>query len=80
MKLKIRSDGAGVLEEHGWSQMGDWLAELRDDNRSAPPGDGHPEADPATDLWPEAVVQADTLAEARAGHLGRKVAGDESDV
>jgi len=66
MKLKIRSDDPSVLQKHGWSQMGDWLAELRDDSRSEPPGDGHAQADPADDPWPEALAQADALAEARA--------------
>ena len=66
MKLKIRSGDASVLHEHGWSQMGDWLAELRDDSGAEPPGDGRAEADPAGDPWPEALAQADALAEARA--------------
>ena len=63
MKIKIRSDDASVLQERGWSQMGDWLAELRDDGRTEPPGDGHAEADRAGDPWPEALVQADALAD-----------------
>ena len=66
MKLKIRSDDTSVLQEHGWSQMGDWLAELRDDSRAEPPGDGHAEMDPAGDPWSAALAEADALAEARA--------------
>jgi hypothetical protein len=66
MKIKIRSDDASMLQKHGWSQVGDWLAELRDDSRAEPPGDGHAGADRADDPWSEALVQADALAEARA--------------
>ena len=65
MKIKIRSDESSVLQKHGWSQVGDWLAELRDDNRAEPPGDGQVGADRADDPWSEALVQADALAEAR---------------
>jgi hypothetical protein len=65
MKIKIRSDESSVLQKHGWSQVGDWLAELRDDSRAEPPGDGHVGADRADDPWSEALVQADALAEAR---------------
>jgi hypothetical protein len=66
MKIKIRSDDASVLQEHGWSQMGGWLAELRDDSPAEPPGEDHARAEPAGDPWPEALAQADALAEARA--------------
>ena len=45
MKLKIRSDDTSTLEEHGWPQMGDWLAQLRDDSHGELPGDGHAGAD-----------------------------------
>ena len=66
MKVKVRSDDASTLREHGWPQMGDWLAELRDDSRVEPPGDGRAGADGAGDPWSEALAQADALAEARA--------------
>jgi hypothetical protein len=66
MKIKIRPDDASTLQNDGWSQTGDWLAELRDDSRAEPPGDGRPEADPADDPWSAALAQADALAEARA--------------
>ena len=65
MKLKIRQHNASPREDN-WSQMGGWLAELRDDNRTEPPGDGHAEPDGAGDPWPEAFAQADALAETRA--------------
>ena len=66
MKLKIRQHNASSPQEDNWSQMGGWLAELRDDNRTEPPGDGHAEPDGAGDPWPEAFAQADALAETRA--------------
>jgi hypothetical protein len=65
MKIKIRSDDTSMLHKHGWSQVSDWLAELRDDGRAEPPGDGHAGAGRADDPWSEALVQADALAEAR---------------
>ena len=65
MKIKIRSDDTSMLQKQGWSQVGDWLAELRDDSRDEPPGDDHARADRADDPWSEALVQADALAEAR---------------
>ena len=66
MKLKIRSHNASMLQKHDWSQMGDWLAELRDDSRAEPPGGGHAGADPAGDPWPQALAQADARAQGRA--------------
>ena len=66
MKLKIRSDNASTLGEHGWPQMGDWLAQLRDDSRGELPGDGHAGADAADHPCSEALAQADVHAEARA--------------
>ena len=74
MKIKIRSDESSVLQKHGWSQVGDWLAELRDDSRDEPPGDDHARADRADDPWSEALVQADALAEARARDEARACA------
>ena len=66
MKLKIRSDHADTLGEHGWPQMGDWLAQLRDDSRSELPGEGHTGADGTDHSCSEALAQADVRAEARA--------------
>jgi len=66
MKIKIRSDEASKLQKHGWSQMGEWLAELRDDGRGRPPEEGHGEADGADVPWSEAIAQADAHAQARA--------------
>ena len=66
MKIKVRSDDASTLREHGWPQMGDWLAELRDDSRGEPPGDGHAGADGAGHPCSEAPAQADVRAEAHA--------------
>jgi len=66
MKIKIRSDEASKLQKHGWSQMGDWLAELKDDGRARPPDEGYEEADGADAPWSEAIAQADAHAEARA--------------
>ena len=66
MKVKVQSDDASTLRKDGWSQMGDWLAQLRDDGRGEPPGDGHAGADGAGDPWQAALAQADVLAEARA--------------
>jgi hypothetical protein len=65
MKLKARSDDASTLGEHGWSQMGDWLAQLRDDGRGEPPGDGHAGADGADHPRSEALAQTDVRTEAR---------------
>jgi hypothetical protein len=66
MKIKIRSDDASMLQEHDWSQVGDWLAELRDGSRAELPGDGHAGADGADDPWAAARARAGALAEARA--------------
>ena len=66
MKLKIRQHDASTPSEDSWSQTGDWLAKLRDDDHTEPPGGGHAGPDSAADPWPEALAQADALAEARA--------------
>ena len=68
MKLKVRSDDASTLRKHGWPQMemGDWLAQLRDDSRDEPPRDGHAGADDPDHPRQEALAQADVRAEARA--------------
>ena len=83
MKVKVQSDEASTLRKEDWSQMGDWLAQLRDDSRSEPPGDGHAGADSADEPWQAALAQADVLAEARAraearaAATARAVIGDE---
>jgi hypothetical protein len=66
MKIKVRPDHASTLQKYGWAQMGHRLAELRDDSRTEPPGNGHAEADSADDPWSAALAQAEALAEARA--------------
>jgi len=66
MKIKIRSDDASMLQEHGWSQVDDWLAELRDGRRAELPGDGNAGADGGHDPWSAARARAGALAEARA--------------
>ena len=43
--------------------MDDWLAELRDDDRAGPPGNGHAGGDGADDPWPAALAQAGARAE-----------------
>ena len=42
MKIKIRHDDACSAEINDWHQMNDWIAELRDDSRAEPAGDGSP--------------------------------------
>jgi hypothetical protein len=66
MKVKVRSDDASTLREEGWPQMGDWLAQLRDDSRGEPPGDGHAGADGTAHPCSEAHAQADVRTEAGA--------------
>jgi hypothetical protein len=67
MKIKIRSDEASKLQKHGWSQMGDWLAELRDDDQARPPNEIREEADGADAPRPEeAIAQAEAAARAEA--------------
>lgn len=64
MKIKIRHHDSSMPQEDGWSQMGDWLAELGDDSHTEPPGDAHAEAGGTDDPWAEAFAQADARAEA----------------
>ncbi len=64
MKIKIRQHAANVAQADGWSQMGDWLAELGDDNQTKLPGDGHAEPDGTDDPRPEALAQTDAQAAA----------------
>jgi hypothetical protein len=66
MKIKIRQHGASMPQEDGWSQMGDWLAELGDGNHTKPPGDDHAEPGHSDDTRPEAPAQADARARADA--------------
>jgi hypothetical protein len=64
MKTKNRQRDAGMSQDDGWSQMGNWLAELGDDNHAKPPGDDHGEQEGTDDPWTEAIAEADTRAEA----------------
>jgi hypothetical protein len=64
MKIKIRQHDASMPQEDGWSQTGDWLSELRDDNYAKRPGDCRAEPDGTDDPWPEILAQADVHAEA----------------
>ena len=64
MRIKIRQHDASMPQEDGWSQTGDWLGELRDDNHAKPPGDCRAEPDGTDDPWPEILAQADVHAEA----------------
>jgi hypothetical protein len=75
MKIKIRHHDSSMPQEDGWSQMGDWLAELGDDSHTEPPGDAHAEAGGTDDPWAEAFAQADARA-ARAEAEAR----DEADA
>jgi len=66
MKIKIRQRDASLPQEDGWSQTGDWLAELGSDNHTEPPGDDHAGPDGTDSPWEEAFAQADARARARA--------------
>jgi hypothetical protein len=66
MKIKIRHHDGSMPQEDGWSQMGDWLAELGDDSHTEPPGDAHAEAGGTDDPWPEAFARADARVQADA--------------
>jgi len=66
MKIKIRHHDGSMPQEDGWSQMGDWLAELGDDSHTNPPGDAHAEAGGTDDPWPDARAEADARAQADA--------------
>jgi hypothetical protein len=66
MKLKVQSDDTKTLGEHGWPQMDDWLAQLRDDGRGELPSDGHAGTDSAGHPCSEALAQANVRAEAPA--------------
>ena len=76
MKIRIRQhDDASTPQEDGWSQMGDWLAELGDDDHTKPSGDGHAEPDGTDDSRLEAPAQAGTYAEAPAETAMTQAAG-----
>ena len=66
MKIKIRQRDAGAIREDGWSETGDWLAELGNDNHAEPHGDDHAAPDGTDSPWAEAFAQADAHARARA--------------
>jgi hypothetical protein len=66
MKLKVRSDESNTLGEHSWPQMGDWLAQLRDDCRDEPPDDGHAGAERTDHHRSAALALAYVRAKARA--------------
>jgi hypothetical protein len=66
MKIKIRQRDASAIREDGWSETGDWLAELGNDNHAEPPGDDHAAPDGTDSPWAEAFAQADAHARARA--------------
>jgi len=64
MKIKNRQLDAGMPRDDGWSQMGNWLAELGDDNDTESPGDGRGEQNGTDDPRMEALAEADARAEA----------------
>jgi hypothetical protein len=66
MKIKIRHHDGSMPQEDGWSQMGDWLAELGDDSQTEQADDAHAEADGTDDPWPGAFVRATAPAQAEA--------------
>jgi hypothetical protein len=53
-------------QEDGWSEMGDWLAEIGGDDHARPPGDGHAGSDDSDNPRPEAPAQADAHPQAHA--------------
>jgi hypothetical protein len=77
MKIKIQSDDASIYPGDPWSQMDDWLAELRDDSRTESPGDEDAETDGAGVAWSDAPAQA---APAEARVRARAGARAEADV
>ena len=56
MKIKIRHHDGSMPQEDGWSQMGDWLAELGDDSDTKPPGDARAQADARAEAHGETSV------------------------
>ena len=65
MKIKIRPDDTSMLRENDWLQTDGWLAELRDDGRADPAGDGHARPARGSDPWPEILAEADARAQRR---------------
>ena len=63
MKIRIRQHDVSMPKEDGWSQTGDWLGELRDNDYAGPPGDGHAEPAGTGDPWAEIFAQADARAQ-----------------
>jgi hypothetical protein len=64
MKIKVRPDDAGVLQEEDWLQTGGWLAALRDDGHADPAGDGHVQSASGGNPWPEVLAEVAARAEA----------------
>jgi hypothetical protein len=64
MKIKIRPDDPGVLQEEDWLQTDDWLASLRDDGHADPAGDGHVQSASGSNPWPEVLAEVAARAEA----------------
>ena len=86
MKIKIRPDAAGMLQENDWLQTDGWLAGLRDDGGADPAGDRHARPARGSDPWPEVLAEAAALARAetaaraeaaRAEMTVRAVIGDQ---
>jgi hypothetical protein len=91
MKLKTRRDDTSPLEPNewretnDWREMNDWFAELRDDGRAEPGGDGlaeparagGPRRETAAAAPPAGRLTAGTGASARARVTGRAVIGDQ---
>jgi len=59
MKINFRQRDASLPQEDDWSQTGDWLAELGDDNHTELHGNDHAEPDGINDPWPAALAEAD---------------------
>jgi len=64
MKINFRQRDASLPPEDDWSQTGDWLAKLGDDNHTELPGDDHAEPHGTDDPWPEALAEVDARARA----------------
>src|SRR5512135_846361 len=70
MKIKIRHDDACSAEINDWHQMNDWIAELRDDSRAEPAGDGSPTPESAAVAPPPDWFTASAETTACAGLAG----------
>ena len=71
MKIRIRPDDTSRLRENDWLQTDGWLAELRDDSRADPAGDGSARPTHGSSPWPEILAEADARARAEADARGR---------